>query len=307
MLTRKTVLLARVESVYGEEPADMGADDAVLIGNLDIDINPTELDRDVYHDSISAYGVRIGKKTMTCSFDVELKGRGILPDELNPIEQDALLRACGLLNTDTGSGVSYTPRSESMDSITLKFNLDGQQYLMTGCYGNMSWNLVAGNFGVITFNFTGLYNTPTDVAQVDPSYVNQTEPPVLENIDLSVDGYMGCSENLTFDFNNEVSERPCLNAPEGLQGLRITNRNITGSVDPEMVSVATKDFFTIFEESSKIVMSMTIGGTIGNQFDVDFANIQLTNITPGDRNGIRIYNLDFLATGDDDEFSLLAY
>jgi len=307
MLTRKTLLQNKIESVYGVAPAMLPAD-SLLISNLDISVDPTQLERDVYRDTLSAFGTRVGKKIMTCSFDVELKGLGVLPTLAAPIEQDAVLRACGLVASDHGDGVEYTPTSDEalQDSVSLKFNLDGQQYLMRGCYGNVSANLVAGAFGVLSFNFTGLYTTPTDVAQIQPVYVNDTEPPIVENLSFLLDSYAGIAETLMFDLGNEVSERPDLNSPEGLLALRITNRNMTGSVDPEMVAIATKDFWTIFEESTKKEISCTVGATLGNIFDITIPAIQLTNIGLGDRNGIRVYALEYLATGDDDEIALKA-
>lgn len=307
MLTRKTVLLNKTEVTYGTAPS-MDTDDALLIGNLDVDVDPTLIERDVFRDTISAYGSRVGKKIMTCSFDVELKGNGAQPTLLLPLEFDAVLKACALVVTEEVDRVEYDPTSAegSMDSVSLRFNLDGIEYLMTGCYGNVSFNIVAGAFGVMTFNFTGLYNTPTDVVQVAGTY-DTTQPPIVESVNLLIDSYDGCAETLTFDFNNEVSERPCMNAAEGLIGLRITNRGIAGTVDPEMVLVATKDFWTIFEDSTRIALSLTIGTAVGNKFTITMDNIQITNIGIGDRNGIRIYNIEFLATGDDDEWQLKAF
>lgn len=307
MLTRKTLLQAKIEENYGELPT-MAATDALLISNLDVNVDPTQLERDVYRDSISAYGTRIGKKIMTCSFDVELKGRGILPTDASPIEQDAVMRACGLISSDHGDGVAYTPTSDEdlMDSVSLKFNLDGQQYLMRGCYGNMSVSLVAGNFGVMSFSFTGLYTKPTDVEQIQPSYINATEPPIVESLTFLLDTYAGIAETLSFDLGNEVSERPDLNSPEGLLGLRITDRNMTGAVDPEMIALATKDYWEIFEDSTKKEISCVLGSAEGNIFEITIPAIQITNISPGDRNGIRVYGIEYLATGDDDEIVIKA-
>jgi len=309
MLTRKTVLLAGIESPYGSPPILTGAN-AIQIANLDVNVDPTLLEREVYQDSISNFGIRVGKKIMTCSFDVELKGRGIAPTLASPIEFDPLLRACALIATDhITSGRVYNPTSDEsrMDSVALKFNYAGQQYLMTGCYGNVSCNLVAGNFGILTFNFTGLYNKPSDVSQLQPVFINDTLPPIVESLGFKIDNYAGIAETLTFDLGNEISERPDLNSPEGLKGLRITNRNVTGSVDPEMVAISDKDFWDLFEKSTKIAIVATIGATVGNKFDLSEPEIQITNISPGDRNGLRIYNIDYTASGDDDEWSLRCY
>lgn len=307
MLTRKTLLQAKVESTYGQAPV-MTASDAVLISNLDFSVDPTQLERDVYRDTISAYGTRVGKKIFSCSFDVELKGRGVLPTSALPIEQDAILRACGLVASDHGDGVAYTPTSEEslMDSVTLNFNLDGQLFQMRGAYGNLAMNLVAGNYGVMSFSFTGLYTKPSDVSQIQPTYVNDTEPPIIENLSYIMDTHAGIAETLAFDMGNDISERPDLNSPSGLKALRITNRNLTGSVDPEMVAISEYDYWDVFENSTKKAISCSVGVTAGNIFDVSIPAVQLSNITPGDRNGIRVYGIDWLGTGDDDEIVLKA-
>jgi len=309
MLTRKTVLQAKLEASYGVAPI-MSVSDAILISNLTVSVDPTILERDVYRDSISAFGVRVGKKIMTCSFDVELKGRGIVPTPSSPIEFDSLLRACGLIASDAGAGgIAYNPTSEEseMASIALRFNLDDQQYLFTGAYGNVACNLVAGNFGILTFSFTGLYNVPSDVTQINPQFVNVTQPPIVENLGFTIDSYGGIAETLTFDFNNEISERPDLNSPEGLKGLRITNRAVAGTVNPEMVALSEKDFWSIFEASDKIAIVATVGSVAGNRFDISMPTVQIRNIGLGDRNGMRAYDIEFLAGGDDDEIKIVAY
>lgn len=308
MLTRKTVLLAKIETTYGTVPAMTGAD-AVLISNLDISVDPNILERDNYHDSISAYGTRVGRKLMTCSFDVELKGNGAQPTLLAPIEQDAILRACGLVATEEADHVSYSPTSveANMASVSLRFNLDGMDYIIRGAYGNMSINMVAGAFGVMSFTFTGLYQKPTDVAQLQPTYTNDTEPPIVESLSYAMDSYGGCPETWNYDMGNEVSERPCINADEGLEGLRITGRNGVGNVDPEMVSIATKDFWAIFEASNQVAVQGTIGTAVGNQFIIKNPTVQIQNIGIGDRNGLRTYEIEYLAVGDDNEFELECY
>ena len=128
----------------------MDTSDAILISNLDLGIDPEQLARDNFRDTLSSDGVVIGKKIYTVSFDVELKGIGSVPTNSAPLEYDALLKACGL-TTSYSSGCTYTVWSDddSFVSTALKFNYDGLQYLMTGAFGTMGMELVAGQFGVI--------------------------------------------------------------------------------------------------------------------------------------------------------------
>ncbi len=307
LLTRKTVLQAKDEVTYGTAPS-MDTSDAILISNLDISPDILSLERDTYRDTLSSQGHVAGRKLFTATFDVELKGIGSVPTLAAPLEYDTLLKACGLTVVYSGGG-TYTPHSDddSMVSTALKFNLDGQQILMTGAYGTFGLELVAGRFGVFHFEFTGLYNSPTDQTQISPNYASSEIPPICENATFVFDSFSAIVENWTINMNNEISERPDLNSAEGLKGLRITRRAAGGSIDPEMDTVANKDFWDIMENSEKKAMSATIGATAGNKFDISLPTVQIMNMPPGDRAGIRTYQMDYLATGDDNEFSFKGY
>ena len=309
MLTRKTLLQAKSEASYGGG-ATMGDTDAVLISNLTINIDPQVLERDVYRNTISAFATRVGRKLFTCSFDVELKGKSTVPTLIAPTELHPLFLACGMIASEVaGVGIVYSPTSDeaSMISACLKFNLDGMLYNMTGAYGTMTFNLTAGQYGVVTFNFTGLYNKPSDEVQPSAVYRSDAQPPIVESIGATIDSYTMIGEMLEIALNNEIVERPDFNSPEGLKGLRITARNSGGTVNPEMVSVATKDFFQILEDSDKIVIECSVGTVAGNIFDFTMPEVQISGLTPNDRNGIRTFDINYVATGTDNEITIFSH
>lgn len=305
-LTRKTLIQVKTESVYGTAPS-FAVTDAILCAELDVnhDINLLELNN--YKGSLSPDGSRVGRKLWTMSFQVDLCGNGALPTLATPLEMDPLLRACGLTVAYDATGCTYTPHSDddNMHSVAIKANLDGQVYLLEGGYGNVQFNLEAGAYGKVQFDFTGLYNEPTDEAQVSPSFKRgTTKPPICENAGIDLDGYAVIAQMMEFNMNNEIGERPDLNSAEGIKGLRITGRRPTGTINPEMMAISDKNFFSILDASSEIGMDATIGSTSGNIFVFNFPTLQLEGSKPSDRDGIRSLDMNFVARGDDNEFNL---
>jgi len=307
-LTRKTVLQAKSEASYNSAPS-MDTSDAILVSNLDLGVDPEQLERNNFRDTISSDGIIIGKKIFSVSFDVELKGIGSVPTNSDPLEYDALLKACGL-TTAYSSGGTYTVWSDdtNMVSTALEFNYDGLKYYLSGAFGTLGIELVAGQFGVIHFEFKGLYNSPTDQTQISPSFASSEKPPIIENIDFSYNSSTDLiTQSLIVNLNNEVVERPDLNSSEGLKGLYIASRNVQGNFNPEMVARSTMDFYDFFENTTEKTIGCTIGSTAGNKFDLDMTGVELLNLPPGDRDGIRTFECEYVARGDDDEFVFKGY
>lgn len=151
-----------------------------------------------------------------------------------------------------------------------------------------------------------LDNGPIDRAIVTPTY-DSTVPVPLIAVPFSVGGFGAVIEKFEFEIGNEVSAPPDISAPDGYGQIRITNRDISGSFDPEAVLVATKDFEGDFKASSALALDTgVIGSTAGNRYRLQMPAISYREISPGDRNGIRTYSIGFGAheSATDDEFSL---
>jgi hypothetical protein len=95
-LTRRTVILAKLETTYGTDsnPAGINA----ILCNSGVDVKPTGdvLERDVLRDTLSPAGHVIGAKSIDFDFTVELKGGGLLATVVQAPEYDPLLQSCGM-------------------------------------------------------------------------------------------------------------------------------------------------------------------------------------------------------------------
>ena len=305
-LERKTLVQVKTEVVYGTAPV-FAVTDALLCSDLDVgqDINLLELNN--YKGSLSPDGSRVGRKLWTMSFNCDLCGNGSAPSLATPLEMDSLLRACGLTVAYDVTGCTYTPHSndDEMKSVAIKANLDGENFILRGGFGNVSFTLPAGAFPVVNFEFRGLYLEPTDEAQATPTFKRgTTKPPIAESLGLTLDAYSVIAQQLEFNMNNEISERPDLNSPEGIIGLRITGRRPTGTLNPEMMSISDKNFFAILDASSEIAMAGKVGSETGNSFTFNYPTLQLEASKPDARDGIRSLGMEFVARGDDNEFNI---
>lgn len=122
-----------------------------------------------------------------------------------------------------------------------------------------------------------------------------------------MDAYDIIGELLEFGLNNEITERPDFNSPEGLKGLRITRRDAGGTVNPEMMAISSKDYWAKFEDGDSMAIVAAVGTEVGNSWDFTMAACQLTAMAPGDRNGQRTLDMNFKATGTDDEIVIFAH
>lgn len=94
MKTNLSMMLGKIESSRGVDPLPTAADDAFLVGDLDIQLEPTPLERNVFRTSFSPVPSAAGRKTVNVSFTHEIKSSGDVGTTRPKL--GTLLRACGM-------------------------------------------------------------------------------------------------------------------------------------------------------------------------------------------------------------------
>lgn len=304
MLTRKTVVLAKVEANYGVDPVPTPGANALLV--KDVDIKPTgeTLKRDYLRSSLSPLTFLRGLREVEVSFETEFKGtgtRGVLPAW--GWEGD-LFRACSMSETvNAGVNIIYAPVSDNIESCTLYVYKDGIFHKVTGCRGSFKLNFEVGKFPTIKWTFKGIYVSPVDASPAAQTF-STVEPAVVLGTILTVGGYGPCVEKLEIDIANSIAARKCMSAVSGITEQMITGRDPGGSFDPEAVLEATEDFWAKWENAEAFALALgPIGSLDGNIIEVDAPAMQYRDITYADRNGILAYQVPFalaVNTGDDE-------
>lgn len=306
LLSRKRLILAKTESVYGTDPTPTGASNAILVRNLEITpLQAETVSRDLIRPYLGVSDQLLAQTRVEVTFEVELAGSGTAgtAPAYGPV-----LKACGLSETVVATtSVTYAPVSSSFSSCTIYFHNDGIRHKVTGCRGTWSLSAEVGAIPFISFTMTGIYNAPTDETLPSPTYANQAAPLIFKNgntSNFSIFSYSGCLQSLNFDLANETVYRELVGCTKEVL---ITNRAPNGTCVIEAPSIATKDFFTIANGSSTGSISFQHGATAGNIVTFTTAQSDIGSPTYSDQDGIQMLNLPYLAiptSAGNDELSL---
>ncbi len=302
MLTRKKVLLAKIEATYGTDAAP-AATDAILTKNLSItpyDGNTVQrdIDRPTLGNDIS---INVAPN-IKVSFDVELAGSGTAGTAPG---WGSLLRACGFSETiNAATDVVYTPVSTGYEAATMHYEQDGQLHKVLGARGTVSFELSAGGLPVMKFSFTGLYQKPVAGSVVADLSAFQIPVPVTKanTPTYTIHGYDAIATSLTLDMANNVIHRNVI----GEEMVKITDRAPKGQLTIDAPTLAEKDMFALVESHNGITtgaIQVVHGVTAGNIVQIDAPKTQLQTISPTDLDGVFGYQIDVSYmpdAGDDD-------
>jgi len=292
MLTKKSLILAKIESTYGTDPTPTGADDAIMAFDPVITINADMKERYPANDDISRYPELRGKTACEVKFTTELKGSGSAG---TAPKTSPLWQACGMSETIVSStSVTYSPLSATFLSCTLYVYIDGIRYDVVGCIGTFDIDLTSGEVGKVNWTFNGLYELPTDQSIATPTF-ETTTPVIVKGTTTTFGSYSAIIEKLTLNMNNVVAERPDFNQTDGIKGYAVTSRNPEGSMTVEAVLRATSnaDFLGYFDARTSKALSMALGATAGNITTITADKCYLKAPVVGDREGVRTFEIPF--------------
>jgi hypothetical protein len=92
--TSLSLMLGKVEAVRGQDPLPTSLLDAFLVGDLDIQLDPTPLERNVFRPSFSPVPTGVGRKVVNVTFTHEIKSSGDVG--ITRPKLGTLLRSCGM-------------------------------------------------------------------------------------------------------------------------------------------------------------------------------------------------------------------
>ena len=305
LLTRKRLILAKIESTYGTDSTPTGAE-AILVRNLEI--TPLQADvvtRDLIRPYLGNFEQILANQRVEITFDVELAGSGAAgtAPAWGPV-----MKSCAMSETVVGTtSVTYAPVSGSFSSCSIYFNNDGVRHKITGCRGSFSVSGEVGQIPVISFTMMGIYNAPDDSALPTPTYSNQATPVIFKQgntTGFQVFSYSGCLQSFSMDLANEMVYRELVGCTKEVL---ITNRAPNGTVVIEAPTIAAKDFFTIANGTATGNLTFQHGQTAGNIVTFSSPQTDIGSPTYSDQDGIQMLNLPYVATpttAGNDELSI---
>ena len=306
LLSRKRTILGKLEVTYGVDPVPTGAANAVLVRNLEITPQESELvGRDLVRPylghseqlPVSIHGV--------LQFEIEVAGSGAAG---TVPAYGPFLRACGFSETiSAGVSVTYAPVSNVFESMTIYFNVDGVLHKLTGARGNVEVVLNAKQIPVFKFSFTGLYQTVIDAAAPAVTLTSWQKPQAVNTgntTGLSIHGYAGAVlSELSMSVNNDVLYRSLV----GAESVLIADRKPAGNMTIEATTVAVKDWWTISKNATLGALSVTQGSVAGNRVRFDAPAVQIVKPTYADQDGIQMLQMGLTmvpGAAGNDEFTI---
>ena len=392
------MVLAKKESPYGTDAAPTGGLNLIAVTRKGVKFGPkfNHLTRQLLDGTLSKVSGLNAMPEVDFSFDVEVRGNrtdGSTADISSGaiahlIEIDCLLQACDLAASYTAESqqgardgyVTYKPTVPSDEgvSVTFYFYSGNKLHKIVGCKGTVKVSMTAGQMGVLTFDFKGVYVDVVDsglpaagnylatvavagggtgyavgnvltlaggtavtaatvrvtaigaagvitavkilnvgLYSVNPSSPNSatggggttasltvtfaaqtagvflnTKPPVFLNSGSTIDSYSPVFQKLDADLGNTVTRREDANAPTGVVGFMVTDRDAKCSVDPESVAEATHPIWDDLANMTPRTITGKIGTQSGNKFQITLAGVS-TGVSYGDRSGIRTQPIEY--------------
>lgn len=94
MRTSLSMMFGKIEVTRGVDSLPNSVDDAFLVGDLDLRLDPTPLERNVFRQSFSPVPTGIGRKVVNVTFSHEIRSAGDIG--VTRPKLGTLLRACGM-------------------------------------------------------------------------------------------------------------------------------------------------------------------------------------------------------------------
>lgn len=311
MLTRRRVLVAKIETTEGTGETLAVADGGILVINPKVAVGIGMSPRELVESGLSPYADLPGAQSGKISFRAELIGQGTAYSASNVPVIGKYLRACGFSETvDATVGVekvTYKPVSSGHPSLTIGCYEDGVIKRIIGARGNVKFSGGKGQPVYADFEFSGAYDGVTDGAMLAPTF-EDTLPPVLLSANFSVGAYAALINGFDIDMGNKLALRPSINTASGHYSAAITGRRPTGKIDPEMTLVATHDWYGRWKAGT--LGALTIGDLGSVQYKkvkLTAPKLQYTGVADADRDGIAIADTSFLLSRNlgDDELEIL--
>lgn len=212
--------------------------------------------------------------------------------------------------TAVASGIEYRPATKrplDQDSAVVVFYKDTIRYTVVGARGTFNLNCAVNKYPVFEFTMTGLWTDPADADEIPVPVLTEIVPPMFMGANLVIDDYRPVVTELTYAMGNTIADRLDANAAEGMVGAIITGREATGTVNPEMDSLANFNPWDKWKRARTSRIATLFGSDPGNRIRIELPASQYDGLKHGDRSGIAVYTANYIANAHrdgDDEWRL---
>ncbi|MCL1038338.1 phage tail tube protein [Shewanella submarina] len=307
MLVARQAILLKIEDTYRDDKTvPTPGTDALLVNTIALtNANQRMIERPVVKPTLDPLQQVFGGTMQQVQFTVEVKGSGTAG---TAPEIGQALQCCGYAEkVNATTSVEYSAVSTDHASCTIYLYQDGVLRVLRGCRGTVSFTANTGELLMADFTFTGHIDTPSDASPSGLQYHSTVPNAVIGLAGFKLNDGAADKEinvgSFTVDTANNIVTPANIKDPQGYGEVLIQTRDINGSIDPELMALATNDFADDWMKGKTYKLnSGDIGGTAGNKVSFALPKIAIRDVAPAERDGMITETVTFGAhegTGED--------
>ncbi|WP_339863185.1 hypothetical protein [Paremcibacter congregatus] len=300
---KQKLIASKIETIYGTDATPAGAN-AILTRNLNVTpIEGDKLERNLDGSSLGNKGSALTNKRTKHDFEVELGGAGAAGTVPG---YGVLLRACAFQEVvDPGVDVQYSPVSNGFESVSEYMEQDGILHSLLGGRGNVTFNINAGEYPFMKFDFTGFFVPPVAGNIAAPDFSGFQLPEEVNNSNTTAATFFGYAvkmKSLSVDMANVINYRNLV----GQEAVLMGDRAPSGQIVIEAPTLAEKNFFAEAAGNNTGALVVNHGTAAGKIIQLDIPKAEIDAPTYSDDNGILMMTIGFrpLPVAGDDEVKL---
>jgi hypothetical protein len=303
--TRRSVILAKLESTYKTDPSPATTDAIEVESMTFTPIEGEDLARNLFRPYFGAEQSVAGIKRGILEMDVGISGSGTAGTEP---AWGKLIRGCGYEHTiDTGVSVEYDPITTAQESITIYAHMDGNLHKLIGARGTFTIELNERSIPIFKFRFEGILSTITTATVAAGDFSSWVRPIVTSFANtgsFALHGHAASVKNLTIDGGNQVRHINRIAHEE----IVISERAVTGTCQIETPILSTKDYFALNLSNAPGTFTVTHGTTAGNIVTISAPAVQISSVKYADDESIQMLDLglNFTPSAGNDELKIIA-
>lgn len=267
------ILLAKVETLYGSDPAPTGVANAILA--VDVKLTPMEgndVNREVELPHLGAQGTIPAELHAKLAYKIELApsgAAGVAP------AWGVLLRGCAVAETiSAGVSVTYNPVSDGHESLTQYLWIGDTLYKLSGCRGTCTFRIPAQGIPYLEFEFTGLFTQPAEAARVTPDLVAFQKPQLAASANTPV-FTLGATpfvmRSFALSLGNQVEKRFLI----GAEAVLITDRAETVETTVEALPLTAFNPFSLAASQAAVAVNLVHGVGAGKIATLNMPTAQM--------------------------------
>lgn len=245
----------------------------------------------------------MGLRTCRVTFDIQARGQGEVYTGLIKPEASLPLRGSGLGEVLTAAEYIYTP-SDTHEAMTCYIVQDvpgGNAVAVKIVGAHLTWRIAGTAGGPMRYTFTleGTLDSMADLTYIPGTMDPVPGYPTLKSaaFQIGTTNYAPRIANISFDMGGVLRRVPSINAPSGLVGFMIADREPLLEIDAEMDREGASGWWASLQDGEPLLdCSFQLGTAANNivkfRFRSDLsAGIQVVGMELGERDGLAVFNL----------------